>query len=71
MKKILLGALAVIVVVAGCTAAAHLKALQPRAIPASPPLTIPETVAIRQPTFQLTSTPTPIRGTTSLRPPPP
>ncbi len=52
MKKILLGALAVIVVVAGCAAAAHLKALQPRAIPASPPLTIPETVAIRQPAFQ-------------------
>src|SRR5258708_3180453 len=52
MKKILLGALAVIAVVAGCTAAAHLQALQPRAIPASPPLTIPETVAIRQPTFQ-------------------
>src|SRR5258707_6131680 len=52
MKKILLGALAVIVVVTGCTAAAHLKALQPRAIPAAPPLNIPETVAIRQPAFQ-------------------
>ena len=52
MKKILLGALAVIVVVAGCTAASHLKALQPRHIPASPPLTVPGSVVIRPPAFQ-------------------
>src|SRR5262245_23352318 len=52
MKKILLGAVAVAVVVAGCTAASHLGTLQPRPIPASPPLTLPETVKIRQPAFQ-------------------
>ena len=52
MKKILLGALAVIFVVVGCTAAGHLEALQPRHMPASPPLTVPEIVAIRQPAFQ-------------------
>jgi hypothetical protein len=52
MKKILLGAIAVVVVMAGCTAAAHLKALQPRPVPASPQLTIPQTVTISQPAFQ-------------------
>lgn len=52
MKKILLGALAVVVVMAGCTAAAHLRALQPRQTPASPPLTIPQAVAIGKPAFQ-------------------
>jgi len=53
MKKILLGALAVVVVVAGCTAAAHLRALQPRQLPASPPLTIPVSEIVRRPAFQL------------------
>lgn len=52
MKKILLGALAVIGVVADCTAAAHLRVLQPRPMPASPPLTLPVSVIIRQPAFQ-------------------
>ncbi len=52
MRKILYGALAAIAVVSGCTAASHLHALQSERIPASPPLTIPETVAIRPPAFQ-------------------
>jgi hypothetical protein len=52
MNKILLGALAVAVVVAGCTAASHLRVLQPRPIPASPPLTIPGTVKVHRPAFQ-------------------
>jgi hypothetical protein len=52
MKRLLLGALAVAIVVAGCTAAAHLKALQPRRRPASPPLSIPHTVDVRRPDFQ-------------------
>ena len=51
-KKILLVAMAVMVVVVGCMAAAHLRALQPQQPPTSPPLIIPETVAIRQPAFQ-------------------
>lgn len=52
MKKFLLGTLAVIVVVAGCTAASHLKALRPKPIPASPPLTVPSNKAIHPPKFQ-------------------
>jgi hypothetical protein len=52
MKKILYGALAAILLIGGCTAASHLSALQPQRIPASPPLTIPDNVAVRQPAFQ-------------------
>jgi hypothetical protein len=52
MKRLLLGALTVAVVVAGCTAAAHLRALQPQRRPASPPLSIPQTIAVRRPAFE-------------------
>jgi hypothetical protein len=54
MKKLLIGALAVAIVVAGCTAAAHLKSLQPRhpRISAAAPVKVPESVLVGQPKFQ-------------------
>lgn len=52
MRKILYGALAAVVFVGGCTAVSHLHVLQSRHIPPSPPLTIPEDVAIAAPAFQ-------------------
>lgn len=52
MRKIVYGALAAVVIVGGCTAVSHLQVLQSRQIPPSPPLTIPEDVAIAAPAFQ-------------------
>jgi len=52
MKRLLLSALATALVVAGCTAAAHIKAIQPRQIPASPRLSIPASVTVKRPPFQ-------------------
>lgn len=52
MKRLLLSALATAVIVAGCTAAAHVNALQPQRIPASAPLSIPTSTTIRLPSFQ-------------------
>jgi len=52
MKKALVGALAAVLVVAGCSAVAHLRALQPQRMPAAAPLIIPRTLAVRQPAFQ-------------------
>jgi hypothetical protein len=52
VKRTLLGALAVILIVAGCTAVAHLKALQPKLTSNSPRLSVPKSATVRQPTFQ-------------------
>jgi hypothetical protein len=52
MRKILYGIVATVAVVGGCAATAHLRALQPQQVPASPPLTVPENVAIHRPAFQ-------------------
>jgi hypothetical protein len=52
MRKPLYAALAAVAVIGGCTAVSHLPTLQSQQIPASPPLTIPENVAIRPPAFQ-------------------
>jgi hypothetical protein len=52
MKKLLVGALALITLVAGCTGIARLKALRPAAVPQSPQLEIPEPVTVHRPAFQ-------------------
>lgn len=52
MKRLLISAVAAAVIVAGCTAAAHIAAIQPRQVPASPPLSIPISVAVERPPFQ-------------------
>jgi hypothetical protein len=52
MKRLLLGALCICIVVAGCAAAAHLGALQPQRRPASPPLIIPRAIAVHRPAFE-------------------
>jgi hypothetical protein len=41
LTKLLLAALAVAVLIAGCTGAAHIRALQPPAVPKSPPVRVP------------------------------
>jgi Glycosyl transferase family group 2 len=53
-RKALTAAGCLLVLVAGCTAAAHLKQLQPPAVPESPPIAIPSTPppATPQGTFQ-------------------
>lgn len=52
MRKVLYGTLAAIAFVGGCTAVSHLQVLQPKQIPASSPLTIPEHLNVRPPAFQ-------------------
>ena len=53
MKRRLAGlGVTVLVILGGCAAISHLKALQPQQIPASPPLVIPGSAAVRQPAFQ-------------------
>ena len=51
MKRILLGAVALAVLIAGCSAAARLKVLQPTALPSSPIISLPSAPA-RLPAFQ-------------------
>src|SRR6185437_15432424 len=41
VKRFLLTALGLVILVAGCTAASRVKALQPPAVPASPPIALP------------------------------
>ena len=52
MNRLLLSTLGAALVVAGCTAAAHIKAIQPRSVPASPALSIPASVTVKRPAFE-------------------
>ena len=45
MRKLALGGAALALVVAGCTTVSHLKALQPAAVPSSPPIAPPAVVS--------------------------
>jgi hypothetical protein len=49
MRRLLLGAGVLALLVAGCTAAAHLKVLQPPAAPSSPPITMPAAAVVARP----------------------
>lgn len=52
MNRLLVGAVALVTLIAGCATIARLKALQPAAVPSSPRLEIPGPVTVRQPAFQ-------------------
>jgi hypothetical protein len=52
MRKFMYVAFAAVAVVGGCAAVSHLGALQAQQAPQSPPLTIPENVAVATPAFQ-------------------
>jgi len=49
MRRLILGAGVLTLLVAGCTAAAHLKVLQPPAAPSSPPITVPAAAVVARP----------------------
>jgi hypothetical protein len=49
MRRLLLGAGILALLVAGCAGAAHLKALQPPTVPTSPAITVPAAAASRPP----------------------
>ena len=48
MRRLLLGAGVLTLLIAGCTAAAHLGSLQPPPAPSSPPITVPAAAALPQ-----------------------
>jgi hypothetical protein len=52
VKRFLYAALGLVVLIAGCTAAAHLHQLQPPAVPKSPLITVPAGTAPATPVFQ-------------------
>ena len=74
MRRLLLGAGVLTLLIAGCTAAAHLKVLEPPAAPLSPPITVPAAAVVPRPGRGTTrswvsiSICTPIRARTSPRP---